>query len=154
NGTTDGDTRAVFAGATCATTKTDSATSLCVGTWKTDDDSDLNGVATTSVHGASVIQFLRAAGTDTAGTIEGLPTAAFDWNTYAYSSTYAAFHDASGSAARVYVRGSTGAAKYSWDTGSGETIVGTPRYATVGTTHYLYVAVNGSTADSGKVYRL
>ena len=36
-----------------------------------------------------------------------------------------------------------------WTRRSGEQIVGTPRWITTGTTHYLYVAL-----ASGKVYRL
>src|SRR4029079_1380164 len=55
----------------------------------------------------------------------------------------------SGTADRIYVRDQTGTAKYSWDTPSGETIVGTPRWNTTGPGHYLYVAL-----ASGKVYRL
>jgi hypothetical protein len=53
----------------------------------------------------------------------------------------------------VYVRDSTGAAKYSWSTSASETIVGIPRWSTEGSggseKHYLYVAL-----ASGKVYRL
>jgi hypothetical protein len=96
-----------------------------------------------------VVQFVRGAGTDTAGTVEGVPTAAFDWNTVAYYSTYVAFHDVSGTVDRVYVRTQTGGAEYSWDTPSGEEVVGTPRWNTTGTGHYLFVAT-----ASGKVYRL
>jgi hypothetical protein len=143
NGTAGGETRAIFGGSTCSTDFTSCQAS------KIDDDGDNNGVGNTPASDGAVVQFLHAAATDTAGSIEGFPTSAFDWNTFAYYSTYVAFHDASGTVDRVYVRDQTGTAKYAWDTASGETIVGTPRWTTGGTTHYLYVAL-----ASGKVYRL
>ena len=144
NGTGDGETRAVFGGSTCA-----SNVASCQAS-KIDDDANNDGIGDPSPTGnEAVVQFVRGAGTDTAGTVEGFPTAAFDWNTFAYYSTYVAFHDVSGTVDRVYVRTQTGGAEYSWDTPSGEQIVGTPRWNTDVTTHYLYVAT-----ASGKVYRL
>ena len=116
---------------------------------RSDDDPDNNGVGNTPATNGAVVQYVRAAATDTAGNIEGFPSAAFDWNTFAYYSTYVAYHDASGTADRIYVRDQAGTAKYQWDTPSGEHIIGTPRWNTTGTTHYLYVAL-----ASGKVYRL
>jgi len=137
-------TRAVFGGATCSA-------GSCQGT-KSDNDSDNDGVPT-AASGGAVVQFVSNAPTDTAGTIEGFPTAAFSWNDGSYYSTYVAFHDASGTADTVYVRDSTGAAKYSWSTSASESIVGTPRWTTEGSggseKHYVYVAL-----ASGKVYRL
>ena len=147
NGTGDGETRAVFGSATCHSSKTTGG--YCQHTWASDDDANADGVGDHLTTNGAVVQYLREAVTDTTGTIEGFPTAAFDWNTFAYYGTYAAFHDASGTADRIYVRDQTGAAKYYWDTGSGETIVGTPRWTTSGGTHYLFVAL-----ASGKVYRL
>ena len=147
NGVADGETRALFGGATCHANKTTSG--YCQDSWAVDDDADNNGISDTPAGNGAVVQYIRAANSDTAGTIEGFPTAAFDWNTFTQYSTYVAFHDASGTADRIYVRSQTGGAEYSWDTGSDETIVGTPRWITVGTTHYLYVAT-----ASGKVYRL
>jgi hypothetical protein len=156
NGTADTfDTRMVLAAATCATAKTDATTTLCVTSWKSDDDADGDGAGNTAgPNGGAVVQFARSAPNDTAGSIEGFPVAAFDWNTFAYYGTYVTFHDASGTVDRVYVRSQTGAARYSWDTASGETIVGVPRAVTSGSAHYLYVATNGSTTDSGRIYRL
>ena len=144
NGTADGETRAMFGGSTCA-----SSVASCQAS-KIDDDANNDGVGDPTPSGnEAVVQFVRGAGTDTSGTVEGFPTAAFDWNTFAYYSTYVAFHDVSGTVDRVYVRTQTGGAEYSWDTPSGEQIVGTPRWNTTGTTHYLFVAT-----ASGKVYRL
>jgi hypothetical protein len=143
NGTGDGETRAIFGGSTCANNFTNCQAS------KSDDDGDNNGIGDTPGSNGAVVQFIRVAGTDTAGTIEGFPTAAFDWNTFTYYATYVAYHDVSGTADRIYVRDETGAARYSWDTGTGETIVGTPRWITTGTTHYVFVAL-----ASGKIYRL
>ncbi len=148
NGTGDGETRAMFGTATCHANKTTAG--YCQDAWTSDGDADNNGIADSPVvQGGSVVQYVRSISTDTAGNIEGLPTAAFDWNTFTYYSTYVAFHDASGTADRVYVRDQTGTPKYQWDTPSGESIVGTPRWNTTGTSHYLYVAL-----ASGKVYRL
>ena len=142
NGTGDGETRAIFAGTTCADQWTVGASDWsCLtiaagsGTFsaKTDGDANGDGVADAPVtNGGAVVQFSRSVTTDIAGTIEGFPTAAFDWNTFAYYSTYATFHDVSGTVDRIYVRSQTGVAKYSWDTASGETIVGSPRYVTTG----------------------
>jgi hypothetical protein len=144
NGTPDTtETRAVFGGATCA-----SSFASCQAS-KSDDDGDNDGVGNTPASNGAVAQFVRSVGTDTAGTIVGFPTAAFDWNTFSYYSSYAAYNAASGTSPVVYVRDGTGAAQYSWTAPAGETIVGTPRWMTGGTTHYLYVAL-----ASGKVYRL
>ncbi|HXU63224.1 MAG TPA: discoidin domain-containing protein [Polyangia bacterium] len=142
NGTSDGETRALFGGATCASNVTSCQSA------KSDDDSDNDGVGNSAGNGA-VVQFLQAAETDMAGTLVGFPTAAFDWNTFSYYSTYVAYNSASGSKPAVYVRDGSGAAKYAWTGSSGETMVGTPRWITSGTTHYVYVAMS-----SGKVYRL
>jgi hypothetical protein len=147
NGTADGETRAIFGGATCHANKTTGG--YCQDAWTSDDDPDDNGVGNTPATNGAVVQYVRGASTDTAGSIEGFPTSAFDWNTFAYYSTYVAYHDASGTADRVYVRDQAGAPRYQWDTPAGETIIGTPRWITTGTTHYLYVAL-----ASGKVYRL
>jgi hypothetical protein len=142
-----GETRVILGGATCATNKTTS--SYCQNAWKLDDDADGDGVPDHPATNGAVVQYVRSAMADTAGAVEGLPTAAFDWNTFGYYSTYVAFHDAAGTADRIYVRSQTGAAEYSWDTGSGENIVGTPRWMTIGSKHVLYVAT-----EAGKVYRL
>jgi hypothetical protein len=137
-------TRALFGGATCSA-------GSCQAT-KSDDDPNNDGVPT-AASGGAVLLFLANAATDTAGTIEGFPTAAFSWNTGAWYSTYVAFHDTSGTVDTVYVRDTAGAARYAWSTASSEHIVGTPRWTTEGTgvneKHYLYVAL-----ASGKVYRL
>jgi Concanavalin A-like lectin/glucanases superfamily/PA14 domain len=149
NGTGDGETRAIFGGATCAS----SATS-CQAT-KHDDDSGNDGLGDTPASNGAVVQFVRAAADDTAGTVVGFPTAAFDWNTFTYYSTYAAFHNASsGTSDAIYVRDESGNPLYAWTVPTaGETITGTPQWnsVTVGptTTHYLYVATS-----AGHVYRL
>ncbi len=119
----------MFGGATCHANQTTNG--YCNDSWAIDDDANNDGVGDPTPRGnEAVVQYVRGAGTDTAGTVEGFPTAAFDWNTFAYYSTYVAFHDVSGTVDRVYVRTQTGAAEYSWDTPSGEQIVGTPRWNT------------------------
>ena len=132
---------------TCHANQTTSG--YCNDSWAIDDDANNDGVGDLPAGNDAVVQFVRSASTDTAGTVEGFPTAAFDWNTFTYYSTYVAFHDVSGTVDRVYVRSQTGAAEYSWDTPSNEEIVGTPKWVTISGVHYLYVAT-----ASGKVYRL
>jgi fibronectin-binding autotransporter adhesin len=81
---------------------------------------------------------------DTTGTAEGLPTAAFDWTTFAFYSVYAAFTDT------IYVRDTNGNAVSSYVMSAGDgTIVGTPLWNTEGGLHVVYVAMSG-----GKIYRL
>jgi hypothetical protein len=154
NGTGDGETRAIFGGTTCAANWYVSASDTSCGTAaKSDDETAANDGATTqnaSTNGA-VVQFVRAAQTDTAGSVIGFPTAAFDWNTFTYYSTYAAFHDASGGTSdTIYVRDAAGNALYSWTVPTaGETITGTPQWITSSSKHYVYVATT-----QGHVYRL
>jgi hypothetical protein len=138
-----GTTRALFGGALCPS-------SLCASSNKSDDDANNDGVADHPGSNGAVVQFVRAAPSDTAGSIEGFPTAAFDWNTFAYYSTYVAYRNFSGSQDRLFVRANSGAASYSWDlpTAAGH-FVGTPRWTQISATHYVYV---GTT--SGYVYKL
>ncbi len=158
NGTADGETRAIFGGTTCANNWTTGASDRsCLtiaggtgATAKSDDDSDGNGVGNTPASNGAVVQFVRAAMADTTGTIEGFPVAAFDWNTFTYYSSYALYHDVNANGAdRIYVRNSSGTALYSWDGPNGENIVGAPRFDTISSVHYVYVATS-----AGKVYRL
>ena len=158
NGTGSGaGPRALFGNATCATN--DSTSGLCATSEKSDDDANNDGVPDHPTTNGAVVQFVRSAQVDTDGTLVGFPTAAFDWNTFSYYSTYAAFHDASTGSDVVYVRDESGNPLYSWtDPTADETITGTPQWisTTVSsvTTHYLYVSVNGGSSNSGKVYRL
>lgn len=144
NGTGDGETRVVFGGSTCA-----SNVSSCQAS-KSDDDANNDGIGDNSGN-AAVVEFIRSVENDTAGSVIGFPTAAFDWNTFTYYSTYVAFHNASGGTQdKVYVRDETGNPLYSWTVPSaGETITGIPQWTTAGSTHYVFVATS-----AGKVYRL
>jgi hypothetical protein len=144
NGITAGsETRVVFGGSTCASNQ-----ASCEA-YDADDDSADDGTGDTTMSNGAVVQWVKTAATDTAGTIEGFPTAAFDWSNFTYYATYVAYHDTSGTADTVYVRGSSGAAAYSWSTSSGEELIGTPRWDMAGGVKYVYVATT-----SGKVYRL
>ena len=102
------------------------------------------------------MQFIRAAESDTDGTLVGFPTAAFDWSSFNYYSTYVAFHNASGGNDTIYVRDESGNPLYSWTdsadpiSGTDETIVGTPAWTTIGGIHYVYVAVNGARQQHGR----
>ena len=147
NGTGDGDTRANF-GAACASNKTD-----CEAYDGDDDASNPPDGTGDNAGNAAVIQWMQAAYADTSGSIEGFPTTAFDWNNFSYYSTYVAYHDTSGTVDTIYVRNAGGAAVSSWNTASGENIIGTPRWDSTGAAgsrvHHLYVATTG-----GKVYHL
>ncbi len=145
DGTGNGDTRAIFGGATCA-----SNVASCQAS-KSDDDANNDGVGDSPGTNGAVVQFVRTADDDTAGSIVGLPTAAFNWSTFDYYSTYAAFHNASaGTSDVVYVRDESGNALYSWTVPTaGETITGTPQWTMSGTTHLVYVATS-----AGNIYRL
>jgi Concanavalin A-like lectin/glucanases superfamily len=157
NGTADGDTRATFGKTICANNwsigpSDRSCLTIAAGTGttaKSDDDPEGNGIGNSAASNGAVVQFVRGAESDTAGSIVGFPTAAFDWNTGAYYSTYVAYNGASGSNAAIYVRDSAGNPRYSWTSDAGDTIVGTPRWLTAGSSHVVYVAM-----ASGKVYRL
>ena len=157
NGTGDGETRAVFGGTTCQSSSGNwtggGSDRICVAAAKSDDDSDGNGIAdsaTASSNGA-IVQFVRAAEDDTAGSVIGFPTAAFNWNTFTYYATYVAFHNAaSGSSDVVYVRDELGNPLYSWTVpAGGGAITGTPQWNSSGSTHFVYVATS-----AGNVYRL
>jgi len=123
---------------------------VCASSNKSDNDANNDGVGDTPASNAAVVQFVRAAPSDTGGTIEGFPTAAFDWNTFAYYATYVGYRNFNGSQDRLFVRASSGAASYSWDlpTAAGH-LVGTPRWTQLSGTNYVYV---GTT--SGYVYKL
>ena len=154
NGTGSGaGPRALFGNATCATN--DSTSGLCATSEKSDDDANNDGVADHPSTNGAVVQFIRGAQSDTDGAVVGFPTAAFDWSTFTYYSTYVAFHDASSGSDVIYVRDEAGNPLYSWtDPTADETITGTPHWTTVSGTHYLYLSVNGGSSNSGKVYRL
>jgi hypothetical protein len=145
------ETRAVFGNATCLN-GSNPTYSLCEAN-DDDDDSTGDGIGDNAATNGAVIQWVHAAMTDTTGTIVGFPTAAFDWNTFTYYSTYVAFHDVNGGTSdRIYVRDTNGNftyPSYYWDSPTGVDLVGTPRYDTVSSVHYVYVATT-----SGQIYRL
>jgi hypothetical protein len=153
--------RALFGNATCPT---NDSTGLCATSEKQDNDTCVSGVCTgvPTTSTGSVVQFIRAAESDTDGTLVGFPTAAFNWNNFTYYSTYVTFHNASGGNDTIYVRDESGNPLYSWTnsadkiSGTDETIVGTPQWMTDSSSgnHYVYVAVNGGAANTGGVYRL
>ncbi len=155
-GTGTNQTRAIFGGATCAT----NASGICATSEKSDDDANNDGLADSPGNGVNfgaVVQFSRAA-TFEGGVFQGFPTAAFDWNTFNYYSTYAVFRNQAGSADVVYVMNESGAVSYSWTTALNQNILGTPQWTTTTvagvSTHYLYVSANGGSANTGQLYRL
>jgi Concanavalin A-like lectin/glucanases superfamily len=149
-GNNAGDVRAVFGDATCAT----NTNGICATSEKSDDDANNDGIADMSggANNGSVVQFVRSAAY-AGGTFQGFPTAAFDWNTFSYYSTYAVFRNDAGTADTLSVEDETGAQQYSWPTGAGENIIGTPQWTTVAGKHYVYVATNNGN-NAGKIYRL
>ena len=68
------------------------------------------------------------------------------------------FRNQAGSADVVYVMNESGAVSYSWTTALNQNIIGTPQWTTTTvagvSTHYLYVSVNGGSANTGQIYRL
>ncbi len=127
NGTGSGaGPRALFGNATCAT---NDSSGLCATSEKSDDDTDNNGVADHPTTNGAVVQFVRGVEGDTDGTLVGFPTAAFDWNSFTYYSTYVVFHDASSGSDVIYVRDESGNPLYSWTNPTAdETITGTPQW--------------------------
>ena len=143
DGTGTGETRTYF-GATCTNSPCES--------YDADDDSEPDGTGDTAngTGDEAVAQWLYRSYADTAGSIEGFPTTAFNWNTFAYWNTYVVYRDANGSTDRLYARDTDGVAEYSWDLpASVGDIVGTPRWTMEGSTHYVYVVTT-----FGYVYKL
>jgi hypothetical protein len=147
---------------------TDAGTGVDVRAWFQSKDTATNGAAAGDTYDAdedtspddgvgdtgnkAVVYWSYAVATDTAGAISGVPTAAFDWNTGAFYSTYAVFNDVSGANTtdRIYVRDANGLPVSSYDiTDSNSSIVGTPLWTTESSVHVLYVATS-----AGKIYRL
>ena len=103
-----------------------------------DLDSDTNGDnvadSTTSPRFGSVVEWVGAMPTDTAGTAVGFPLPAFDWNTFTFYGIYVAYKDTAGagSADILWLRNNDGSPAYSYSVPqtSGD-IVGTPFFDTV-----------------------
>ncbi len=115
----------------------------------TDDDNIANSSGATPF--GSVVEWVYAAPSDTAGTAVGPPTPAFDFNTFAFYGVYATFKNTGGSNPdRVWMRSADGSAAYFYDVpdASGD-IVGNPRFDTVNeTTLGLDVNGDGDTLDT------
>ena len=122
-------TRALFGGATCAT----NTSGICATSEKSDDDANNNGDRRQPRQrgqprrGGAV---RRGPPGMTGRGLPGFPTAAFDWNTFTYYSTYAVFRNQAGGADVIYVRDEAGNPLYSWSTASNQDIVGTPQWTT------------------------
>jgi hypothetical protein len=113
-----------------------------------DLDSNNDGVGenpTTSPYFGSVVEWVVASPADTAGAVAGYPTAAFDWNTFAYYGIYVAYKDTGGAGTPdlLWQRNDDGTAHYSFSVPqtSGD-IVGTPFWTTANETT-AHVDVNG-----------
>jgi hypothetical protein len=105
---------------------------------------------TTSDSGAA--QSVYRAYEDQGGSVEGYPVAAFDWANYGYHATYVAYNNVSGRG-RVYKRDTTGAAQGYYQTASGRSFVGSPKWThdavANSSVYYIYVI-----DDQGTVYKL
>jgi hypothetical protein len=91
------------------------------------------GENTAAPYYGSVVQWSSASVADTAGAAEGAPTAAFDWNTFAYYGVYVQYKNVSGAgtADRLWSRNSDGSARYSFDVpNSSGDLVGSPQWST------------------------
>jgi hypothetical protein len=112
-----------------------------------EDTSPDDGVGDVGNHALALWTFKA---TDTAGSIAGYPTPAFDWTTFSYYTTYVAFNNYDGmGTGRVFARNSAGTTVSTVDIpSSAGTIVGTPLWDTQGGSHVLYVATS-----LGSIYR-
>jgi hypothetical protein len=152
NGTSDGETRAIFGNTTCYNTSGSPNTETCE-TKDNDDDSGNDGVGDTLASSAGVAQFVKQAYDESQGSIAGFPTPAFNWTTFAYWRTYTAYNNDDGAGNNlIYARddsGSSAAYTYSIDTATYGTITGVPRWDMESNTHYLYFVTT-----SGYVFKL
>jgi fibronectin-binding autotransporter adhesin len=86
-----------------------------------DADGDTNndgfGENLASPYFGSVIEWVGASPSDTAGTAVGFPAAAFDWNTFTYYGVYVAYKNigGAGTADRLWLRNTDGSAAYFYD---------------------------------------
>jgi hypothetical protein len=82
----------------------------------------------------SVIEWVNADPTDTAGSAVGFPVAAFDWQTFQFFGIYVAYKDTSGAGTSdvLWLRNNDGSAHYSYSVAqSSGDIVGTPFFDTI-----------------------
>ncbi len=138
-----------------------------------DDDNGTGGDVTANDGlpnpvGGSVIAWATKGATDTAGSVEGFPSAAFNWTTFTWYATYVAFKNIGGAASadRVFVRDANGANQYSYDIPETDgDIIGAPRWAVVSETSTWDINGNGTFSESnikivyvattgGKIYKL
>jgi hypothetical protein len=150
NGTADGETRAIFGNTTCKNTAGSAET--CESN-DNDNDSTNDGVGDTSATDAGVVQFVNQAWDESQGSIAGFPTPAFNWSTFAYWRTYAAFNNDDGAGTNtLYGRDDANSpyTSYTWSIPAGNgTFVGVPRWDMESSTHYVYVVTS-----LGYVYKL
>ena len=104
---------------------------------------------TASPYFGSLVQWVNAYPTDITGSAVAFPTAAFDWNTFAYYGVYASFKDTTGSSTAdlLWHRNDDGSAGYSFSIAqaSGD-LIGTPYWDTV-SEGGVDLNGNGSTTD-------
>jgi hypothetical protein len=136
-----------------------------------DDDANGNGVLDgADPSNGAIVYWVYTAADDLEGQIEGFPTSAFDWDLYAWYSTYAAYKNVYGpnTASRIYVRDLNGDRRnyYEIPQADGE-VIGLPLWVTENETvppaydangdgdltdtnvHAVYVATR-----KGKVFKL
>jgi hypothetical protein len=101
----------------------------------------------------SVIEWVNASTTDTVGTAVGFPTAAFDWNTFAYYGVYVAYKNASSGDSVLWLRHDdstngygTPAYLFTVDHTMCGDLIGTPYWDTV-SENGVDLNGNGSTTD-------
>jgi hypothetical protein len=113
-----------------------------------------DGVADTNAtpRWGAVVEWVAAIPSDTAGTAVGFPTAAFDWNTFAYYGIYAAFKNTGGASTAdiLWKRNNDGSAAYSFSVAdTNGDLIGTPKWDTVNeVTAGLDVNGDGDSTDT------
>ncbi len=103
------------------------------------------GENTATPYFGSVVQWSGASPNDIAGSAEGSPTAAFDWNTFAFYGIYTEYKNitGTGTADRLWVRAADGTASYYFDVPNAQgDLVGSPVWMTANETA-LGLDVNG-----------
>ena len=108
------------------------------------------GGDTASPYFGSVVEWINASPTDITGSAVAFPTAAFDWNTFAYYGVYASFKDTTGTSTAdvLWHRNDDGSAGYSFPIAqtSGD-LIGTPYWDTVNENNLVDLDGNGSKTD-------
>jgi hypothetical protein len=116
-----------------------------------DDDPNDNGLLTDAgeVATGSIVQWVYTANVDMNGAIQGFPEPAFDWNTFAYYSSYVMMRNSSGSTDSLYVLNTNGDLRTYSITLPTVDMIGPAWWTTEGATHVVYFGTS-----TGQIYKM